>query len=420
MPARAGLTIPTEADRLPLLDLVRGVAVLGILAINLGAYAGPIAASLSPHLPDPGSRADEAWFALNTIIFEGKMRALFTLLFGASLLLFIDRAEARDPGDLVAGERLQLRRLGWLALFGYLHFLLLWWGDILFTYAIAGFAALAFRQARPAALMIAGVTLFAGWHLTMAAVGLPQIRAEERVLQAVAPPAEAQAYARERRKDAVATARELAGYRRGFAAQVIGKLSTQPDEPLRAAVGTLGESLPLMLIGMALFRTGLYAGHWSRRRLAGLAALGIGIGGLLTGLLVAFAWSRHFPPVRMVQMLAYHMALPHLLMALGYLAALILAAPALLRTALGDRLVAAGRMAFSNYLGMTVVMTSLFYGWGLGWVGQVPEHWLWPFLLGGWALMLGWSRPWLARFRHGPLEWLWRCLTYGRRMPLRR
>ena len=408
--------MPAGTPRLAVLDLVRGIAVLGILAINLGGYAGPIAAALSPNLPSPGTPADELWFALTTLLFEGKMRALFTLLFGASLLLFIDRAEARGED----GERLQLRRLGWLALFGYLHYVLLWWGDILFTYAVAGFAALAFRQARPAALMAAGVTLFAAWHLTMAALGLPQIRIEERVLQGTAPSAEAASYARERSRDAAATARELAGYRRGFAAQVIGKLSIQPDEPLRAAMGTLGESLPLMLIGMALFRTGLYAGRWPRRLLTGLAALGIAIGGLLTGLLVAFAWSRHFPPVLMVQVLAYHMALPHLLMALGYLAALVIAAPALLRSRLGDRLVAAGRMAFSNYLGMTVVMTGLFYGWGLGLVGRVPERWLWPFLLSGWVLMLAWSQPWLARFRHGPLEWLWRCLTYRQWMPLRR
>ena len=403
---------------------MRGVAVLGILAINLGGYAGPIAASLSPHLPSPGTRGDEVWFALTTLLFEGKMRALFTLLFGASLLLLIDRIEARGDGGLSAGmaqgERLQLRRLGWLALFGYLHFLLLWWGDILFTYALAGFAALAFRQARPLAMLVAGLVLFSAWHLTMAVTGLPQINAEARVLAGTAAPAEARAYAGERRKDAAATARELAGYRQGFLTQVAGRLRDQPDEPLGAAMGTLGESLPLMLIGMALYRSGLYARRWPRRLLVTLAVLGTGIGGLLTALLLAYAWSRHFPPVLMVQALAYHLALPHLLMGLGYLALLILAAPRLIGTRLGDRLVAAGRMAFTNYLGMTIVMTGVFYGWGLGLVGQVPERWLWPFLLGGWALMLGWSKPWLARFRHGPFEWLWRCLTYGQRMPLRR
>lgn len=390
--------------------------MLGILAINLGGYAGPIAGTLSPNLPSPGSPADALWFTANLVVFEGKMRALFSLLFGASLLLFIDRAEANG----IDGEQLQFRRLGWLALFGYLHFLLFWWGDILFTYAVAGFAALGFRQARPALLLGTGLALFAAWHLSMAAGGLPLLAAEQRVLTGAASPAETATYRAEQAGNAVATERELAGYRQGFVAQVAARLRDQPGEPVRAALGTIGESLPLMLIGMALFRSGLYAGRWPRARLRGLA-----IGGTLAGMLptlwfARLAWRAGFPPVLMLQGLAYQLALPHLLMTLGYLAALVLVAPRLLRSAPGQRLVAAGQTAFSNYLGMTVAMTALFYGWGLGLVGQVPERWLWPFLLGGWALMLGWSQPWLARYRHGPLEWLWRCLTHWQLVPLRR
>ena len=396
------------------------MAVLGILAINLGGYAGPIASTLSPNLPPdmlaPGSPADALWFTATLVVFEGKMRALFSLLFGASLLLFIDRAEARR----LDGERLQFRRLGWLALFGYLHFLLFWWGDILFTYAVAGFAALAFRQARPALLLTLGLTVFAAWHLSMAAGGLPLVAAEQRVLGGSASAAEAAAYRAEQAGNAAATAQELAGYRQGFITQIATKLRKQPDEPVQAALATIGESLPLMLIGMALFRSGLYAGQWPRRRLVGLAIGGAIAGGVPTLLFAGQVWHTGFPPVLMLQGLAYQLALPHLLMALGYLAMLVLIAPRLLRSALGQRLVAAGQMAFSNYLGMTVVMTALFYGWGLGLIGQVPERWQWPFLLGGWTLMLGWSQPWLARFRHGPLEWLWRCLTHWQFMPLRR
>lgn len=406
----------TDPFRLPLLDLVRGVAVLGILAINLGGFAGPIAATLSPNLPTPGTPADEAWFALTLVLFEGKMRALFTLLFGASLLLFIDRAEARG----LAGEQLQFRRLGWLALFGYLHFLLLWWGDILFTYALAGFAALAFRHARPSWQIVGGVLLFSAWHLALSADSLPQVSAEQRVLTGHASAGEAASYWQERRDDAAGTRRELATSHLGFAQQIATKLADQPEEPLRAALNTIGELLPLMLIGMGLFRTGLFSGQWPRRRLVALAAGGIAGGGAATLAFTLWAWQRHFPPVLMLHALARGLALPHLLMGLGYAALVVLAGPALLRRHLGQRLVAAGRMAFSNYIGMTVVMTGLFYGWGLDLIGRVPDRWLWPFLLGGWALMLGWSQPWLARFRHGPLEWAWRSLTYWRIEPFRR
>lgn len=399
-----------------MLDLIRGVAVLGILAINLGGFAGPIDATLSPHCLDPGTRADEVWFALELVLVEGKMRTLFTLLFGASLLLFIDRAERKG----LDGESLQLRRLSWLALFGYLHFALFWWGDILFTYAVAGMAALAFRQARTGVLITLGLTLFASWHVLMAAHGVPLVAREEAVLDGTASPAITAAYRAEQQQAIDSTRRELAGYHAGFVTQIAGRLRDQPGEPLSAALATMGESLPLMLIGMGLFRSGLYQGAWSWRRLRRFALGGTLAGLVLTIGFLAWAWSRGFPPVLMIQGLAYQLALPHLLMGLGYLAALVWCAPRLLATRLGRRLVAAGQMAFTNYLAMTVVMTALFYGWGLDLVGRVPERWLWPFLLGGWALMLGWSAPWLARFRHGPLEWAWRSLTYWRALPLRR
>lgn len=392
------------------------MAVLGILAINLAGFAGPIAATLSPHVPDPGTWADEAWYAAMLVLFEGKMRTLFTLMFGASLLLYVDQAEAR--GD--DGERLQLRRLGWLAVFGYLHHLLFWWGDILFTYALAGSAALALRQARPGLLAALGGMLFVTWHLGMTAAGWPAVVQEQQVLSGQAPAAMVEAYRADRAAAALATAQELARDRQGFAAQIAYRLREAPAEPLEGALATLGESLPLMLIGMALFRSGLFSGEWPPRRLRRITLAGLGLGGGVTLAFAAGAWDRHFPPVLMIQALAWQLAVPHLLMGLAYATLLVRATPWLATTRLGQRLIATGRMALSNYLGTTLVMTGLFYGWGLGLVGQVPERWLWPFLLGGWALMLGWSKPWLARFRYGPLEWLWRSLTLGRLEPLRR
>ncbi|MFV4725592.1 DUF418 domain-containing protein, partial [Mycobacterium tuberculosis] len=236
----------------------------------------------------------------------------------------------------------------------------------------------------------------------LAADSLPEVGAEQRVLADKATTAEQASYRADRQADAATTERELANSHRGFVPQIATKLADQPEEPLRAALNTIGESLPLMLLGMGLFRTGLFSGQWPRRRLAVMAALGLAGGGAATLAFSLWAWRLHFPPVLMLHALASGLALPHLLMGLGYAALILLAAPALLRSALGQRLVAAGRMAFSNYIGMTVVMSALFSGWGLDLIGRVPEHWQWPFLLGGWALMLGWSQRWLARFRHGP------------------
>jgi len=105
-------------------------------------------------------------------------------------------------------------------------------------------------------------------------------------------------------------------------------------------------------------------------------------------------------------------------MVLGYAALIIL----LTRRGgwLTERIAATGRAAFSNYLGTSILMTALFYGWGLGWFGSLHRIELWPVVLGMWVLMLAWSKPWLDRFAYGPLEWLWRSLARGKVQPMRR
>ena len=106
-------------------------------------------------------------------------------------------------------------------------------------------------------------------------------------------------------------------------------------------------------------------------------------------------------------------------MVLGIAALLVVHAPTLAATSVGGRLVATGRTAFSNYLGTSILLLFVFHGWAIGLVGRLHRPELLLIVLGVWLLMLLWSKPWLARFRYGPLEWLWRCLTYGKLFPLR-
>lgn len=403
-------------DRIDTLDLIRGIAVCGILAINILGFAGPVTATLSPHLPNPGTHADELAFAASFVVFEGKMRALFTILFGAGLILFVDRAEAvgRD------GTALQLRRLGWLALLGYLHYALFWWGDILFLYAVVGVMALALRQMPDRAAVGAALALFAAWHLAGAAGSIDAVIAEEQVRTGTASLAQARQHATNVAAFTTYTAQNLAEIRAGFGEQLYQRLIGDPGWPIRMAFATVGETLPLMLIGMALYRGGFFSGRWPRRRLwlLGLGATALG----LVPTLAAAAWllDRGWPTIAAEAAIAEWMALPHLAMALGYAALITLAAPALLNTGLGKRLAAAGRMALTNYIACTIAMTAAFYGWGLGLAGSVPDRTYPLFVAAGWLAMLGWSAPWLTRFRHGPLEWLWRCLTEGKRLPFAR
>lgn len=413
-------SIPPPPDRLISLDLIRGIAVLGILAVNIAGFAGPSAALLTPNLPYPGpppaSFADNATFAAIFVLFEGKMRTLFAILFGASMALFIDRAEAAGRD----GDGRQLLRLFWLMLFGLLHYFLLWWGDILFLYALTGIIALFMRELPVRTLVISALVLFAGWHLAGAVDSLPRIAMEERIRIGTASPDEVESLAGFHDAVEDKAARDLAGQRAGFAAQVTAKLLHDPLHPLESALPNLPEVLSLMLIGMALYRSGFFAGHWPRAWLNAMAAGGLLLGGGATLAITGWLWPRQFPLGAMNDLLLYGLALPHLLMALGYAALLVMAAPALARTRLGARLTAAGRMAFSNYIATSLLMTAIFYGWGLGLIGTLGHATFLPFVLLGWLAMLAWSAPWLDRFRQGPLEWLWRSLTERRALPFLR
>ena len=398
---------PDRPDRIAAIDFVRGVALLGILTINITVFWGPSLAGFSPHLPNPAPGGD-IWFLIAFVLFEGKMRALFTLLFGASMLLFIDTADRRGHW----GPGIQARRLIWLALFGYAHYLLLWWGDILFPYAICGLCALLLCRLPAVGLLTMGAMLFGLSHL-LDAIGVVQgIGAEQAVLAGHGLAADSADEATMMAKIATSLAEDQRILSAGFIAAIRLRLAQAPWLPVQTTGSTFTETLPLMLIGMGLHRTGLWRGTWSKGALAWLAGIGIGAGGAMT---LALAWwisAYDFPPRAMFGVMQTLTALPHLMMALGYGAGLLLLWPVLAQGWVGQALAATGRTAFTNYLGTTMLMTALFSGWGLGLAGSLPRGYLPLFIPLGWAAMLVWPGWWLARHGHGPFEALWRKLTW--------
>jgi uncharacterized protein len=402
--------------RVASLDFIRGVAVLGILAINIAGFAGPSIGTLTPNLPDPATPIDEAAFAVGFVVFEGKMRALFAILFGASMALFLDRAAAAGRD----GDLLQARRLGWLLLFGWLHYALLWWGDILFAYAACGFVVLALHRQPERLLLPAAAALFLVLHLQGLLSLLPVSVAEEAARLGLANPAQQGIYGQYRSYIEVASAAERDQYIGGYWHVLTTKMRLNPWWPLRSVPESFGEYVPHMILGLVLQRRRFFAGAWPRRWMLalGLGATALGLAATLVAL--GWLWPRHFPVAAMDLAVRYGLAPVHTLTAMGYAALLVLAAPSAAGTRLGRRLTAAGQMAFSNYIGMSLVMTSLFYGWGLALFGRVTPLGHWGFVLLGWGLMLAWSAPWLHRWKRGPLEWLWRSATEGHRLPNRR
>jgi uncharacterized protein len=406
------------SERILALDFVRGIAVLGILFPNIVAHGYPFLAYFWPEGLAGGSTAfDRAVWLFQYVLVDGKLRGLFTLLFGAGIYLFMERAWARG-----ATRRLQVRRLLWLALFGLAHFFLIWFGDILFLYAVSGLAVLAMIGWQPRTQLRVGLAGYVvGALILTAALGAqaaPELVPGMRRAQP-----EAYAELQKTKAEMLSGAADTIGVTRdgSYADVVVHRARTDGTAVLQTPFIAVLETIPLMLVGMALYRFGLFAGRVDRGAMRRWGWIGVLGGALLSLPLGLWAMAAGFPLMLTQFVFSGASQLFHLPMIIGLAALLALWAPAASRTWLGSRVVAAGRMAFSNYLGTSVVMMLLFQGWaGVGLYGELHRAGLLLIVLAAWALMLAWSRPWLARFRYGPLEWLWRCLTYGRRVPFRR
>lgn len=403
-----------RTERLLTLDALRGFAVMGIAAMNIVAFAMPDMASVSPRAYGGETGADIAAWALGFILFDGKMRGLFSILFGASMILIADRAEAAGQD----AATVHYRRMAWLGLFGIAHYVLIWWGDILFLYAVVGCIAFKFRKWEPARLLRWGAALFAiGVLLHTAFFGAQLAIAHAGPESSMA--ATGEAIRGQYAEIDTRVRHELALYR-GSWLPIVDERLDRIVRLLETLLMSLLETLPLMMIGMALLRSGFLAGAWDSAAYRRAAWRWLAPGLLLTLLVAWVQWWSNFDYIVAVNATLGWAGPGRLMMTIGYAALLILlvrhasARPWLARVA------AAGRAAFSNYLGTSIVMTTIFYGYGLGLYGAVGRWPLYLFCLGLWGAMLLWSKPWLDRYLYGPLEWLWRSLARGKLQPMRK
>ena len=406
-----------SADRITALDFIRGLAVLGILFPNIVAYGQPTLAYFWPKgFPGGATTVDEAVWLGQLVLIDGKFRGLFTLLFGAGMMLFIERVWARGGTRWV-----QARRLFWLAMFGLAHFYLLWTGDILFMYAVAGFAALAMLKWSAKTQLRIGIAWYLAGALAFtvliggqaAVENIPQVR--ERAGEQAK-----EVEKGSRKMIARAEAEDRAMSEGSYGEIVTYRVKEESDGLAQAIFFSAFETIPLMLIGMAVYRMGLFERRLDRAKMRKWGWMGFLGGAVLTVPFGLMAMSAGYP--MMLTQFAFNgpVAFLHLPMVLGLAALFSLWAPSAAQGWLGSRVVAAGRMAFSNYLGGSVVMMLVFQGWAGGLYGEYHRPGLFVAVLFGWFLMLAWSKPWLAHFRYGPLEWLWRCLTYWTWIPIRR
>ena len=396
-----------ETGRIDAIDVLRGFALLGILVMNVQSFAMPQAAYFNPTAYGDLEGANlHVWLA-GRMFADQKFMTIFSMLFGAGIVLMAERAEARGGAG-----RVHCRRMGWLLVIGLLHAHLLWFGDILFTYAVCGMAVYPLRRLSPGRLIALGTALLAVTSALTVAAGLSLPYWPEDALAALTDEGWRPAPA--------AIEAELAVYRGGWLAQLPARSSAALGfQTFILAFWGFWRAGGLMLIGMALFKRGVFSAGRSPRFYAGLIAAAV-----LAGLpLQAYGLALDF--ARGWQVWSFFIGLqfnywPSIAVSLGYVGAVMLACRTPSLRGLTRPFAAIGQTALTNYLLQTVLCTTIFYGHGLGLFGSVDRAGQMGVAAGVWALQLAASPLWLRRFRFGPVEWAWRSLTYGERQPLRR
>lgn len=417
-PDQAAAKNSSAIDRLVSLDFIRGIAVMGILWANIVAFGQPWAAYMYPDafMVPHGAVSNWLW-VVQFVLIDGKMRGLFTLLFGAGMMLFMEKAWARG-----ATRWLQARRLFWLLGFGLIHFYFIWRGDILVLYSVVGFAAMAcLRWTAKSQLVVGLLGYLVGSVMFFGAMFMPYLVADTDLGNQPAYVEMRENLADQQAADLAEGVSETAIIGSGnYADYVRHNFTEHVTDPFPTLALFALETFPLMLIGMALYRLGLFSGGIDPRKMRIWGWAGVIVGSALTLPIALWAMGEGFTYWGTLAAYMGLSPLPRLPVVLGLLALLALWAPMAATGWLGERVTAAGRMAFSNYLGTSIVMLLIFHGWAGGLYSQLGRPELYLVAAMTCALMLLWSKPWLERFRYGPLEWLWRCLTYGRLFPLKR
>lgn len=405
-PVGTPLTPVAESERIDSLDVLRGFALLGILVMNIQSFSMPPMAYGNPTAYGDLTGANLWVWLLSHLFADQKFMTIFSALFGAGIVLMWERAEAR--GRKVTG--LHYRRTFWLGVFGLAHAYLLWFGDVLFLYAVCSLWVFWLKRRSPRTLIVVGMLLLlVGPALALAAgLSMPHWPPEQvDEIRTFWQPSDEH------------IEQIVADYQGGFGEQMNSRVVDAGMMQRSLVFLFFWRASGLMLLGMALFKLGFLSATLSdtvyRRCL---------IAGALVGLpLVAFGVYGNFAAQWDVSRMFlgglynYFGSLP---VSLAYAAGVMLVCKHGLLKRVTAALANVGRMALTNYLGQTIIATAIFYGHGLGYFGEVSRVGQILIVFAIWAVQIPFSAWWLQRFRFGPFEWLWRSLSYLRMQPISR
>jgi len=416
----------TQRERIPTIDIVRGMALLGILVMNIGAFSGPFEMYINPLAVGNHRTYNLAAWTIRWIFFEGKMRAAFSMLFGAGVILLTERAERRGSRNVAD---IFTRRNMWLVLFGVLHFYFIWYGDILYAY---GLTALLFlypcRKLRARNLLIAGTAMLLIGVATDVFFSIDDVRDRYQGQAAQALASQGKKLTQQQ-QDALKKWNET-----------LDRRKKNREDDLKAMRGTYSEqikwrakwgpriqakyyyqfgftdALAMMLIGMGLYRMGFLTGEMSFKVYGWVIAAGYLLSIPINGIEAMGLIRANFEPTPWWVLYQFGRVTG----AVANIAVIVAIAKAGSMGWLTRRLGAVGQMALSNYLFTSIICSLLFNGFGLGLYGKLEYYQLFAVVVCVWIANLTVSPIWLRHFQFGPVEWAWRSLTYWKRQPMKR
>jgi uncharacterized protein len=428
-----------QKERLFILDAIRGIALCGILILNIGGFARPYQASRNLLVYNETSTVDlVSWYVTNFLV-EGSYRGLFSMLFGAGMLLLVHRLAKQHTG--LAAADIYYRRLIWLLLFGLFNaYVLLWFGDILYAYALCGLFLFPFRNSSvkllvALAVFCFAVTVYKGWTRTEERLAI-----RERALAALTLEKEKKLLTDKQQEDlkawkAIEEKSSLPKLREGAEKKIADMQKSYPEvwqhlAPLiRAFESTkiydsfFFDVMLFIFLGMAFYKTGILTGDKPLWLYSLFVVVGYALGfgwGILEGnayRAANFDYYRYLE-IRPIKIEIYQ--LHRLLVTGGHIGLIVLAWKSGWMDWFLKAFANVGQLAFTNYLMQSVLCTLFFHGYGLGFYGKLTRSELWYVVVGVWVFQIIFSAIWLRYFLYGPLEWVWRSLTYWKRQPLLR
>jgi uncharacterized protein len=389
--------------------------------MTLAAYDNPVAAG-------GATGANLAVWAVLHVLAEGKMRCLFSLVFGAGVILLTSRLEKRgDAADIY------YRRTLWLLLFGLAHAYLLWLGDILYPYAMCALILYPFRKMSARGLLITGAFFVVISSVFHVGESFSQRSMLEKGNAALAAEQKGQKLTNEQREQKRAY-EDWRRFNRPTAEELVKEAEGWRGNPLRVIQTRAGMVLSfhgnvyyhpwnwdiwsMMFIGMALMKLGVLGAGAATRLYALMALVGYGIGLPLNSWTASVIIRSNFDPATQ-SLMASTYDIGRLSIALGHLGVIMLLCQTHWLNWLTARLGAIGQTAFSNYILQSVVCAFFFTGYGLAMYGKLQRYQLYYIVAGIWVIQMIVSPIWLRHYRFGPLEWCWRSLTYWKRQPMR-